>query len=266
MAKEFMAVAAILLTVLSYIAEKGEIPENSIIIDNEVYVLTFEDDFEGTELDTEKWEHAPEQKRQDTDNYWDDDMAYLDGEGNLIIEMSYDEESGRHLSGAVQTDGIFEQAYGYFEIRCTVNTAPGYWTAFWLMNDGVVSEINGGVDGTEIDIFETPYYSTNEVQNTLNWDGYGKMHKALGNVTEIEGLYDGDYHIFALLWTEDEYVFYCDGEETWRTEAEEARGICEIPLYMIISSETGSWTKDTVDNTLLPDVMKVDYVRVYERG
>lgn len=238
--------------------------KSKITLEGKTYDLTFEDEFNGTELDATKWVHSPEWKRQDLNNYWDDSMTWLDGKGNLIVGMSYDSKNDRFLSGAVETKGLFEQAYGYFEIRCTVNTVPGYWTAFWLMGDCVIDETEGGVNGTEIDIMETPYYKQKQVQNTLNWDGYGSAHKAEGKVSNIN-IYDGEYHIFSLLWKEDEYVFYVDGNETWRTNAKKAKGICREPLYIIISSETGSWTgipnpKD------LPDQMKVDYVRVYAQS
>lgn len=234
-----------------------------IVVEGKVYRLTFEDDFNGTELDKKKWERCPKWDRQDLNNKWDDDMSYLDGEGNLIIAMSYDEEQDKYLSGGVRTRGRFEQAYGYFEIRCTVNTIPGYWTAFWLMGDSVNRTANGGRDGTEIDIMETAFYETGEIQNTLNWDGYGTFHKAEGQKYAAD-VYDGEYHTFSLLWTEDEYVFYVDGEVSWRTDAEKAKGTCEVPLYMKITSEMGSWTAGVPDASLLPDHMKVDYVRVYE--
>ncbi|MGN0666224.1 MAG: family 16 glycosylhydrolase [Huintestinicola sp.] len=235
---------------------------NTIVVDGRRCALTFEDNFDGTELDPGKWERCPEQKRQDLNNYWDDDMSYLDGEGNLIIGMEYDSELDHFNSGAVRSKGRFEQAYGYYEIRCTINTVPGYWTAFWLMNDCVMSESNGGKDGTEIDIFESPYCDKKKIQHTLNWDGYGVMHKALGNVVDAD-VYDGEYHTFALLWTEEEYVYYIDGKETWRTDAEKARGTCEKPLFVKISAETGSWTGKPRPEDL-PDIMKVDYVRVYQ--
>ena len=225
------------------------------------YMLSFEDNFEGTELDPTKWEKAPEWHRQDLNNYWCDDMSYLDGEGNLILEMSYDSEKDRFNSGAVQSEGLFEQTCGYFEIRCTLNNKPGYWTAFWLMSDDVMSEINGGKDGTEIDIYESPFHDKKQIQHTLNWDGYGKMHKSEGKVVNAD-VYDGQYHTFGLIWTEKEYVYFIDGEETWRTDAKKARGTCEVPLYMIISAETGGWT-DIPDPEALPDSIKVDYVRVY---
>ena len=235
---------------------------STVVVDGKTFVLTFEDDFNGDTLDDTKWEKGPEQKRQDLNNYWDNSMSYLDGEGNLIIGMSYDKENDRFLSGAVRSRGKFEQAYGYFEIRCTVNNVPGYWTAFWLMGDSVTDETNGGRNGTEIDIMETPYYNTKQVQNTLNWDGYGYRHKSSGNVSDID-VYDGEYHTFSLLWTKEEYVFYVDGKESWRTDTAKALGTCEVPLFLKISSETGSWT-GIPDPEKLPDYMKVDYVRVYK--
>lgn len=234
----------------------------SIEIEGKTYVLSFEDGFDGTELDTEKWERCPEWKRQDLNNYWDNDMSYLDGEGNLIVAMTYDKETDRFLSGSIRSRGKFEQAYGYFEIRCTVNTVPGYWTAFWLMGDSVLDEKDGGRNGTEIDIMETPFYSRGEVQNTLNWDGYGDNHKSLGNITKAD-VYDGEYHTFSLLWTDKEYVYYIDGKESWRTDASEAKGVCEVPLYIKITSEMGSWGGKP-DPESLPDYMKTDYVRVYK--
>lgn len=234
----------------------------TVTLDGKTYTLSFEDDFDGDTLDETKWKRCPEQKRQDLNNYWDNSMSYLDGKGNLVIGMSYDKENDRFLSGGVRSKGRFEQAYGYFEIRCTVNSVPGYWTAFWLMGDSVADETNGGRNGTEIDIMETPYYSKKQVQNTLNWDGYGSSHKSSGNVTDID-VYDGKYHTFSLLWTDKEYVFYIDGKVSWRTDAAKALGTCEVPLFVKISSETGSWTGIPNPDDL-PDKMLVDYVRVYK--
>ena len=143
---------------------------NDKFIDGRHYAITFEDNFDGTELDTSKWKRADEQRRQDLNNYWCDEMSYLDGEGSLVLEMSYDEETDRFNSGAVETKGLFEQAYGYFEVRCTLNSKPGYWTAFWLMGDSVLSENNGGKDGTEIDIYESPFHNEKKIQHTLAVD------------------------------------------------------------------------------------------------
>ncbi len=235
---------------------------SSIELEGRSLKLTFEDNFDGDTLDETKWERCPEWKRQDLNCYWDNDMSYLDGEGNLILETSYDEAADKYLCGAVRSKGKYEQAYGYFEIRCTVNTVPGYWTAFWLMGESVASINNGGIDGTEIDIMESPYFADKKISHALHWNGYDFYHKSMGQNVSVD-IYDGEYHKFSLLWTEDEYVFFADGEETWRTSAEDALGTCEVPLYIKITTETGSWTMPDGGVAGLPDYMKIDYVRAY---
>lgn len=237
--------------------------DGSLLISGERYVMTFDDEFNGNDLDLTKWSKCPEWKRQDKNCYWSDDCSYLNGEGQLVLEATYD---GDYYMGAIRSKGKFEQAYGYFEVKCTLNTTPGWWTAFWLMGE-TVQEGNSGAEGTEIDIYESAFYYDNEVQHTLNWGGYGAGHQGYGSRTKIDGLYDGGYHTFSLLWTEEEYVFFIDGEETWRTDAAEAGGTCTVPLYMKMTAETGGWTDyDDLDETLLPESILVDYIRVYQKS
>ena len=66
--------------------------------------LLFEDDFAGTELPSERWERCPEWVRCNGLCIWNDDMAYLDGQGHLILRMEWDEENKRVRSGAVWTN------------------------------------------------------------------------------------------------------------------------------------------------------------------
>ena len=54
---------------------------------------------------------------------------------------------------------LFEQKYGYFEIRCVLPKGVGMWASFWMMPHGINDSIgNGGVDGAEIYVFESPNY------------------------------------------------------------------------------------------------------------
>lgn len=252
-------IAALLAFVAALPAAAQEAAD--LVVDGRRLSLTFEDDFDGAELDPAKWSRADEMKRQDKENYWDDSMSRLNGRGELVISARTERDTGNILTGAAWTKGLFEQTYGYYEIRTTLNTVPGYWTAFWLMTDNAASEENGGRDGTEIDVYESAYYNEGLVQHTLHWDGYAAAHRSVGTTAPLE--YDGEYHTFGVLWTPEEYVFYVDGAETWRTDADEAGGTCEVPLYMIISAETGSWTYDKLDKNSLRDRIKIDYVRAY---
>jgi hypothetical protein len=129
-----------------------------------------------------------------------------------------------------------------------------------MYGSGVTKVGHGGMDGTEIDIMEKPWLD-DRVQHTLHWDGYGEHHQSKGHVSRNPGVMKG-WHTFSLLWTPDEYVFYVDGKERWRSSA---GGVCQRPLYLKISDEAkfGGWAGD-IRKADLPDAFLVDYVRVYD--
>jgi len=68
------------------------------------------------------------------------------------------------------------------------------------------------------------------------------------------------FHTFGLLWTPQEYVFYVNGQETWRTAA---GGVSQVPEYAKLTEEIGKWGGD-ITQAKLPDHFVVDYVRVYD--
>jgi beta-glucanase (GH16 family) len=222
--------------------------------DGQSWKLVFNDEFDGTTLDESKWETPPDAVRRD--GWWMREAVSLDGQGHLVMTTLKDGE--RYVDGCVRTRGKFEHAFGYYVARVQLQRQPGHWSAFWLYNSCVGKVGDEGRDGTEIDIYEKPWRD-DRVQQTLHWDGYGKDHKSEGKVVTVPGVMDG-YHTFALWWKPDEYVFYVDGNETWRTSA---GGVCQVPLYIKLSDEIGKWAGDIAD-AKLPDAFLVDYVRVYD--
>lgn len=237
-----------------------------IELEGEKYNLTFYDDFNGTELDTSKWSLCKEQERQDVGGWWDDSMTSLDGEGNLVITSAID-QNGRPVSGAIATKGKFEQTKGYFEIRCKLQKATGFWSAFWMMCEAQELIGNGGVDGIEIDIFEAYDVREKMIHHTFHWDGYGAEHKKTGEPVYVPKCYDGKFHTFSMLWTDSEYIFYVDGKETYRLGEGDPDfpGSCTQPLYLKVSSEFGTWSGD-YHEAELPDSFVVDYVKAYSKA
>ena len=117
---------------------------------------------------------------------------------------------------------------------------------------------NQGRDGTEIDIMEKPW-RTDRIQHALHWDGYGKHHKSVGKKVTVQGVSKG-WHTFGLHWKPDEYVFYIDGRETWRTNA---GGVSQVKSYIKLTEEIGKWG-GAIKKANLPDHFLVDYVRVFQ--
>jgi len=66
--------------------------------------------------------------------------------------------------------------------------------------------------------------------------------------------------VFSLWRTTGEYVFYVDGQETWRTKA---GSVCQVPLYLKWSTEIGESAGD-IRKAKLPDDTIIDYVRVFD--
>ena len=243
--------------------------------------LTFEDQFEGTELDTTVWDHRPEWLRaKGYVNYWSKDMTFLDGKGNLVSRATpgkkkvwdYNnncyKEVDAYLSGAVSTKDLFTSTYGYFEANVKLHHQTGMWGAFWLvcgdMDSSNPSDDKSSINGCEIDVFES-LYNHGGVSQNLHWDGFtGHTVSAPGAayVTQIN-TFDGEYHKFAISWTPNEYVFLVDGIVTRRINAKTAGGICNQPGYMLITTECGTWAGSWVLKEGEYSDMLVDYVRVY---
>jgi beta-glucanase (GH16 family) len=239
--------------------------------------LTLFDDFEGDTLNPKVWSNFTGGPRKG--GYWSRDQIFLeDGTLRLRTEYKDDGEFGPgYYSMGIRTKDVFEQQYGYFECRCILPAAQGLWSAFWLMSPGAGEVTGTGENGTEIDIFESPYYhlgsrSRNKITSNLHYNGYDE-HTRYQNV----GIFavDGDpysqYNTYGLLWTEDEYVFYINGKETGRSSF---GGVAKVPEYLKLSVEvdgadtvpTLGWSGriDWNNPERLPADFIVDYVKVYQ--
>lgn len=222
------------------------------------------DEFNGTTIDSNKWQQLGDYSRQQ--GYWLRQDSYLNGQGQLVLRVMQDQATGHFGAGAVQ--GNYQRAFGYFEAKVRFPTQQGHWCAFWLftMSQGSTNVI-GGADGCEIDIIEWAWL-TDHIQHALHWDGYGANSGSAGLQVRNLGLDDGGWHIFGLDWTPTNYMFYVDGQETWRTNA---GGVSQAPEYLMLTEEIGNfgtgpdaWGTGPISNALLPDYSLVDYVRVYE--
>jgi len=226
--------------------------------------LLFEDNFDGTELDDNKWELCPEWERQGAFCIWDNEMTALDGEGHLVLRAEWDAENNRVKSGAVRTNGRFWGDYGYYEASIKFPVAPGTWGAFWMMCGDVSGEDFGAEDGVEIDIIESIGNDWGACNHALHWDGYGDAHKQVGSGELYYDLYDGNFHTFGLERTPEAYIFYIDGKESWRVTSDQCAP-CPESGYMKLTVEAAEWAGAGSDACIgaLPGEMLVDYVRVY---
>jgi beta-glucanase (GH16 family) len=235
------------------------------------YKLAFEDQFDGTALDTSKW--APQLGPRRGYVMTADAAQVKDG---LLTITSYT-QGGKSYSAFLSTVGLYEATYGYFEARIRFRDAPGEWCAFWLF-----SPTNGdpkgdpATAGVEIDVVE--HRVTDQggwtalkdmVAMNLNWDGYGPDMKNEQRVTALPGgapVQDA-WHTYGVLWTGSGYTFYVDGAQLWTSPDAISRRSEGIQLTCEIQDHT--WAGDIPAGGYGPrgtstTGMQVDWVRVWQ--
>lgn len=220
------------------------------------YDLVWSDEFNGTALDTKKWNYRNLGPRRDAINVMD--TISLDGKGHLVLSTT--RFGNKYHTAMIGTQGKFESTFGYFECRAKFQKQIGHWSAFWLQTPTMGEKIgNTAESGTEIDIFEYLSQEGDTIHHTLHWDGYKKNHKSMVKKPHIPGISKG-WHTFGLLWTDQKYIFYVDGKKTWQIN----KAISKRSEYIILSLEVGKWAGD-ISKAILPDNFYVDYVRVYKK-
>ncbi len=241
-----------------------EIPTSVPLPDpGESWILkpSFSDEFAGDKIDLKKWTVRDDQKR--FNGFWLKKNARVDGKGFLHLtttrDMKGDEIS--YAGGALESRKSFQQTYGYFECRAQLqrSSGDGYHCSFWLQSDGTGDETDEGRNGTEIDVIEK-FKKDGKIQHALHWDGYKEAHAKCNFSFPWPGITRG-FHIFAVLWTPEEYIFYIDGVETWRTKA---GGVSQVPGFIRLTTEfSQGWNGDIAKAGHLPDSFIVDYVRAW---
>ncbi|WP_269542805.1 family 16 glycosylhydrolase [Cerasicoccus fimbriatus] len=248
------------------------------------YELVFEDNFDGTELDSTVW-RIDEGPRKDAINVTDS-IVVANGE-LTITTWTEDNQPGTdndvHHTGLISTNNKILHPFGYYEASIRFDQgATGAWHAFWLMPGGS-TPIWGTPDaetGAEIDIIEyrhtrkvTPIDLTGDMHCALHWNGYFGGHQKDGSNPDPQplggaSLMDGQFHTYAVLWTPTKYEFYFDGTKVWET----TNGLSFAYSNMILSSEVKSnvnWAGVTPEDgygakgTSTNPKFTVDYVRIY---
>lgn len=258
-----------LIGFLHLISAKGAPPSG--------YVLAWSDEFDGSTLDTNKWNQRLPGPRNDAVN-----TANAVSVTNGVLTITTYTEGGINFTGMIGTENLYMPLYGYIEARINFNDSPGEWSAFWMTAMSMVIPGDPHINGTEIDIVEHRAVNANNVVNynravaNIHWDGYGSDHKTVGSPTVGSNLSTG-WHLFAITWTPNVQNFYYDGVFVWGVTNSTAQDpippavpVSQRSEYLILSSEVrdANWAGTIPvggygDRTNSVTKMNVDYVRSY---
>lgn len=225
-------------------------------------VLTFSDEFNGSQLDTSKWTTHPHWFPTDINGevgYYAPD-GFNFGDGLLRIRSERRQMAGHsYTTGELNSIDKFYQTYGYFELRAKLPAGKNLWPAFWLMSQDRQWP-------PEIDIFEfvSPYPDI--VTLTYHYpDANGQDHSPSPRTYyKRAGVsnWTSDYHIYAVDWRPGVIIWYIDNVEVFRFTGSQ---VPSKPMYIIINTAIGgSWPGNPDPNAPFPTAyFDLDYLRVY---
>lgn len=241
--------------------------------ENLTYNLIFSDEFDGTELDTEKWTATDSSYgggNNELQYYTPNNITIEDG----LLKITAQKESynGReYTSSKIETRYKFKFTYGVVEIRAKQPAGRGTWSAGWMMP--AISHYGGWPNSGEIDIFEYVGYDPLKTHSTIHTEiYYHKLGTQKGSAKNVENL-DTEFHVYKVEWLPDRMSFYVDDELVFKYEPgkyQSCPGANQWPFdrdfYLILNLAIGGdWGgAQGIDDDIFPTTMEVDYVRVYQ--
>ncbi len=239
------------------------------------YHLVWSDEFDGSALDESNW--TPQiggngWGNQEAQYYTNRPENLRVEDGCLVIEARKEQyEANEYTSARIYSKGKREFTYGKLEARISLPSGGGLWPAFWTLGNR-----GGWPNCGEIDIMEYVGNVPNRILGTLHTikDKSGsRSSRAYTGLTNIEN----NFHVYGVEWTceekngKDVIRFYVD-DVVYSEQVEEVIDDDEYwpfnrPNYFIINMAVGGTLGGRIDDGIWasPRLMKVDWVRVYQR-
>jgi len=237
-----------------------------------VYELIWQDEFEGPAgrlPDPERWrfdlgtDWGNAQLEYDTDR---PENVALDGDGHLAITARVEDFEGQpYTSGRIKTKDLFEQARGRFEARIRLPVGQGIWPAFWMLGADI-DEV-GWPDCGEIDVMEYRGHEPRVIHGTIHGPGHAGDDAVSGRILLDREAHE-DFHVYAVEWTESAIVWEVDGRVYHTATPDDlpsdARWVYDHPFFILLNVAVGGrWPGAPDEDTVFPQTMLVDWVRVH---
>jgi len=277
-------VPAFLVLLLSTQCSKNE--EKEPVVKTE-YELVWADEFDGTgSPDASKWGYENGFIRNEEEQYYTNRTENARQEdGFLILEAHREEieneafaseedpnwkfnrETAKYTSASLTTRNIATWEYGKIEVKAKLPKGLGMWPAIWMLGNNI-SQVGWPACG-EIDIMEHVGFEPTTIHGTVHTKAYNHVIQTqVGKTISLDDPYD-EFHIYSMEWTADKIDILLD-QKVYMTFNNEQKTTDEWPFdqkfFMILNVTVGGgWGgQQGIDDSIFPQRMTIDYVRVYQ--
>ena len=249
---------------------------NSSASTEPAYTLVWADEFDDDGLpDSTKWSFDTEGNawgwgNNDAQHYTANRLENAEVKnGVLRITTIKEDFAGKNYTSArLLSKGKGDWLYGKFEIRAQLPEGRGLWPAIWMLP--TENEYGNWPASGEIDIMENVGYMPDTILASSHTNSYNHMIGTQRSDTIcIADCYD-TFHVYCLEWEPQQYKVSVDDEQFF-TFKNEGTGPNEWPydkpFHLLLNVAVGgNWGGlKGIDDTIFPQSMLVDYVRVYQK-
>ena len=193
--------------------------------------------------------------------HWDN-PHYQDGAASDAASR----RSAEYTSASINTLHKENALFGRMEMRAKLPSGKGVWPAFWTLGENIGAV--GWPRCGEIDIMEFVGHDPRNIYGTVHWAGRTGEHQSSGGHTVIENLKDA-FHVYAANWTPERIDFFVDDKKYHSVELDKAGSGEDNALrkrqYILLNLAMGGDWGGPIDDSVLPQRLEVDYVRVYKK-
>ncbi|HET9527900.1 MAG TPA: glycoside hydrolase family 16 protein [Pyrinomonadaceae bacterium] len=194
--------------------------------------------------------------------------------GLLTIEARRENWQNREYTSArlvSRTNG--DWTYGRFEVRAKLPTGKGAWPAIWMLP--TTPAYGGWPNSGEIDIMEQVGFEPQVIHASVHTKSY---HHSIGTqktAKTIVPIATTEFNVYAVEWTpeeirgyaNDQHYFTFKNERLANSSADYKQWPFDQPFHLLLNIAVGgTWGgAQGVDQTIWPQRMEIDYVRVYQQ-
>lgn len=174
----------------------------------------------------------------------------------------------RFTSARLLTLGKFSFTYGVVEARIKVPFGQGIWPAFWMLGENF-GEVGWPGCG-EIDIMENIGREPDIVHGTVHGTGYSGANGRGGQYALPDGQELKDaFHVYTVEWQPSVIRWYIDNQLYFELIhdklPEGAPWAFDHPFFLLLNMAVGGdWPGAPDETTVFPQIMLIDFVRVYQ--
>jgi beta-glucanase (GH16 family) len=242
----------------------------------EGWTLVWTDEFDGTEIDTTKWEHEVNGSgggNNELQYYTASKANSYIKDGYIVLKAIKQNYKGKfYTSARLRTAKKADWTYGRFDIRAKLpEMQQGIWPAIWMLPTDYV--YGTWPQSGEIDIMEVVGKEPRTLYGTIHFGDPWPNNKWKSGKLELKEnvpSFSDAFHEFSVEWEPNQIRWYMDGVlYATRTPEDVAphRWPFDQNFHMILNLAIGgNWPGPPDESTTFPKYMWVDYVRVYKKN